>query len=282
MFAGAGSTNAQGLVQDRWTLGPAAGPQTAEARAVDNTTGAPIVFATFTATAAAPPTLKWLDIVGEWPGQAMVGTQVPPIVLLAREKFGGAPLPNYTFTLRSMIAHRYFAECTNSPGDDQLVNPTLTTGPDGTVTFSGWTVSTQRGWKCLGVFPGTAGPQAPDDVGVWQIWLEAIPGPPAQLVKRSQDNQQAPAGTRLARLGVMVADQYGNSVGCGDSHGACPDPNAPEVMVTFTPSAGGQVSTAQTMTEHGEAYTDWTLAPGVNTLTIAVGSLSITYTATGT
>jgi alpha-tubulin suppressor-like RCC1 family protein len=53
MFAGAGITNAEGRVQDRWTMGPGAGaPNVAEARAVDPETGEPIVFARFTATTA--------------------------------------------------------------------------------------------------------------------------------------------------------------------------------------------------------------------------------------
>ena len=51
VFAEAGLTNAQGIVQDRWTLGTStAESQRVEARAVDPNTGAPIVFATFKAT----------------------------------------------------------------------------------------------------------------------------------------------------------------------------------------------------------------------------------------
>jgi Bacterial Ig-like domain (group 1) len=282
MFAGAGSTNADGIVQDRWTLGPADGPQTAEARAVDNTTGAPLVFATFAATAASPPTLSRVDIVGAWSGTATVGTHVPPVTLLAKDQFG-APLPNYTFTLRSMTAHTTNGfSCSNDPGDDQLENPTLTTGPDGTVTFSGWTLGTRRGYKCLGIFPGTTQPQNPNDVGAWQLSFKALPGPPAQLVKVRQDNQQAPDGTTLSSIGVAVQDQYGNNIGCSCPCAYCVDPDTPEAQVAFTPSVGGQVSQAQTMTDRGGAYTDWTLAPGVNTLTITVGTLSTTYTATGT
>jgi len=49
VFAGAAITSADGIVQERWTLG-FSGPQQVEARAVDNATGAKITFATFTAT----------------------------------------------------------------------------------------------------------------------------------------------------------------------------------------------------------------------------------------
>lgn len=51
IFAGTAITDSRGIAQERWTLG-AEGPQTVEARAVSNTTGAPLVFATFNATVA--------------------------------------------------------------------------------------------------------------------------------------------------------------------------------------------------------------------------------------
>ena len=53
IFAGSNSTNANGEVRERWTLGTTAGEQAVEARAVDQTTGEKITFATFTATALA-------------------------------------------------------------------------------------------------------------------------------------------------------------------------------------------------------------------------------------
>jgi len=49
VFGGAELTNAQGIAQERWTLGTS-GEQKIEVRAVDTETGAPLVFATFTAT----------------------------------------------------------------------------------------------------------------------------------------------------------------------------------------------------------------------------------------
>src|SRR6266516_72068 len=56
VFAGAAITGADGIVQERWTLG-SAGPQQVEARAIDNATGAKLTFAIFTATLTdmAPP-----------------------------------------------------------------------------------------------------------------------------------------------------------------------------------------------------------------------------------
>src|SRR6266496_4467061 len=49
VFAGAAISVRDGIVQERWTLG-SSGPQTVEARAVDNATGAKLTFAIFTAT----------------------------------------------------------------------------------------------------------------------------------------------------------------------------------------------------------------------------------------
>lgn len=51
VFGGTEITDADGLAQDRWTLGITLGAQQLEARAVDSKTGAPLVFATFQATA---------------------------------------------------------------------------------------------------------------------------------------------------------------------------------------------------------------------------------------
>ena len=54
MFAGSSITNTDGLAQDFLTLGPAAGQNVVEVRAVDPGTGEKLVFAQFTATAVAP------------------------------------------------------------------------------------------------------------------------------------------------------------------------------------------------------------------------------------
>jgi N-acetylneuraminic acid mutarotase len=49
VFAGTALTDSRGIAQERWTLG-SEGEQKVEVRAVDTETGAPLVFATFTAT----------------------------------------------------------------------------------------------------------------------------------------------------------------------------------------------------------------------------------------
>ena len=73
-FAGVGTTNANGMAQERWTMGTTAGPQRLEARAVDSATGVAIVFGTFTATAVAGPPAS-VTVVS---GNAQSGAQEPP------------------------------------------------------------------------------------------------------------------------------------------------------------------------------------------------------------
>ena len=55
VFAGSALTNTAGEARERWTLGLTAGEQTLEARAVDQTTGDPLVFGQITATANPGP-----------------------------------------------------------------------------------------------------------------------------------------------------------------------------------------------------------------------------------
>jgi hypothetical protein len=241
------------------------------------TTGSPIVT-----TLVANIDRPMVTIVSGNGQISTVGIHLPQPIVLQLTTSGGAPLANYTFTLRSLTCHSLDGGCFGIPADDQLINPTLTTGADGTATFNGWRLGTTVNIKCLGLYPGTSLPANQDDVGLGRFpCATAEPGPPAQLVKRSPDNQQAPAGTMLLSIGVTVEDQFGNAVGCWEQTTACFDPNAPEVQMTFAPSPGSSMAPSQPTTEHGVAYTDWTIAAGANTLTIPVGSLAVTYTATG-
>jgi hypothetical protein len=57
VFAGSALTNRLGEARERWTLGPTAGEQAIEARAIDQTSGDPIVFARVTATADPGPAM---------------------------------------------------------------------------------------------------------------------------------------------------------------------------------------------------------------------------------
>jgi hypothetical protein len=273
-------SDARGRVSVRWTIGLNPGNPNEMTAQVTGASASGFPIEARLVAGGDRPTVTVVSGGGQI---STVGSHLPQPIVLRLTTSTGAPLANYTFTLRSLTCFTT-GGCNGIPAaDDQLTNPTLTTGADGTATFTGWTLGTTVNFKCLGLYPGTSGPQNLSDIGLGQFFCAlAEPGPPARLVKRSQDNQQAPAGTTLLSIGVTVEDQFGNAVGCWGTTSVCGDPNAPEVQVTFAPSAGGSVAQSQATTDRGTAGTDWTIAAGANTLTITVGSLFVTYTATGT
>jgi len=79
VFAGAAATNDDGIAQERWTLGKViADSQRVEARAVDATTGAGLVFGTFRATGLAG-TAAGVRLVGDSAFTAPLGANVDSI-----------------------------------------------------------------------------------------------------------------------------------------------------------------------------------------------------------
>ncbi len=86
VFGGTELTDLRGIAQELWTLGTKAGdPQKVEVRAVDPATGAPQVFATFTATAR-PGAATTLAVSGlQSPLTAGVSS---PITVTAKDAFG--------------------------------------------------------------------------------------------------------------------------------------------------------------------------------------------------
>ena len=98
VFAGSGGSNSQGIVQERWTLGYSyADTQRVEARAVDPTTGDPIVFGVFRAVAT--PELSGRVTVIDGQGQVAPAGElvpVPPKVEVVGD-FGG-PIPEAEVT----------------------------------------------------------------------------------------------------------------------------------------------------------------------------------------
>lgn len=73
VFAGAAQTNASGEARERWTLGPAAGDtQRVEVRAVDPSTGQPLVFGVFRAVGV-PDAPHTMSVVRGAPASAPAG-----------------------------------------------------------------------------------------------------------------------------------------------------------------------------------------------------------------
>lgn len=87
VFSGAAMTNAAGEALERWTLGTVAGEQILEARAIDQETGDPIVFATVKATAEPGP----LAYAGfEEDTIVAVGDSIVRLLIQAVDAYGNA------------------------------------------------------------------------------------------------------------------------------------------------------------------------------------------------
>jgi hypothetical protein len=91
-FAGVGTTNANGMAQERWTVGTTAGPQRLEARAVDSATGVAIVYGTFTATAVAGPPVGVTVISGDGQSGPPSTALASPIVVRLADSYGNPVL----------------------------------------------------------------------------------------------------------------------------------------------------------------------------------------------
>lgn len=132
VFAGAASTNANGIAQERWTLGTTAGAsQTLEARAIDNNTGQPLVFATFHATAVAgPPTA--LSVATQPATSAAVATTIVPApTVQLMDKYGNV------VRRQNVIIN---AAVTSSSAYQLDGNLTASTNVDGLATFTNLSV----------------------------------------------------------------------------------------------------------------------------------------------
>ena len=88
VFAGSGLSGQDGIVKERWTLGMDTSiTQRVEARAVDPATGAPLVFATFTARFGTPPAV--LDTIILTPVSASIQAgQTQQFTAVARDASG--------------------------------------------------------------------------------------------------------------------------------------------------------------------------------------------------
>jgi hypothetical protein len=98
VFAGSAQTNTSGEARERWTLGPAAGEQILEARAVDQTTGDPIVFGQITATAVHGPVAAFslsTGVLKLFRGERL---DLATLVYAAVDEFGNA-VPDPPLTL---------------------------------------------------------------------------------------------------------------------------------------------------------------------------------------
>ncbi|MET0399179.1 MAG: Ig-like domain-containing protein [Longimicrobiaceae bacterium] len=228
--AGAAS-NDSGLVKARWTLGPALGPQSVEARAA-GAAGAPALFR---ATAETRPGSIALAATG---GDAQAGTAgraVPaPLEVRAVDRLG-----------RGVSGLSVAWEVTEGGG---TLAPAVSTTDSAGVARTLWTLGPRSG-------PNTA---RATGAGVAVVFRAAgAAGPPAGIFAAGGDGQSGAVGAALPTSPVVrIADANGNPVA-----GAA---------VQWTVSAGGGTvaPAAGTTDEAGLARAAWTLgtAPGVNTV----------------
>jgi hypothetical protein len=187
VFAGSTVTNAAGEARERWTLGPVAGDsQRVEARAVDQATGAKLVFATFRAVAT-PGAAATLSVANPGPGTGTVGQpQSDSVTVLVKDAHGN-PVPGVQVTW------------TATDGGSASPAASLTRA-DGT-TRALWTLGTHAGLQTLAA--SAAGVATPAGVGA-----TASAGPAAS-VTISPAPLSIVVGQQVT-LTANVVDAYGN------------------------------------------------------------------------
>lgn len=233
-----------------WTLGTTAGQQTLQATADGLST------VTFTATAAPGP-LARLSPVSVGDQQAPVNTVVPSLpAVRAEDQYGNAVTgASVTFTLVQGIG--------TLDGAQQSSNT------EGVARIGGWKLGTAIGQQIVTATATGVNPAI--------FSVNALAGPPANLVKFVGDNQAGVANLNITTPpGVRVTDAFGNPVGT--------------VPVTFTPGANSGTVTGGSVVSDpatGTAFVgSWQLGTaGTQTLTAASSAIpgaAVTFTSTVT
>lgn len=139
VFAGAAGTNADGVAKERWTLGTVPGDsQRVEVRAVDPTTGAPIVFETFRATAVAGPPAAIKKATAD-SLQVSIGTAITPAPRVRlTDKFGNS-IAGATVTFVA------------TAGGGTIANSSQVTSDSGFASVGAWTTGTTEAVNILSV-----------------------------------------------------------------------------------------------------------------------------------
>lgn len=187
-------TGADGRSAVGWTLGPAAGPQTATASA-EGLTGSPI---TFTATAN-PGAAGRLAIVVPPSSSAQSGVSFArqPVVQLLDPN--GNPVRQAGVAITAAIA-------SGVPGSSLVGSATVATDPDGVASFGGLGITGGAGSYTLN-FSGSG------LTGVTSSAITIAAGVPARLALTTQPSPTAQSGVPFPRQPVVqVQDAAGNAV----------------------------------------------------------------------
>lgn len=157
VFAGSSISGADGIVRERWTLGTSTQvAQVLEARAVDNTTGAPLIFATLTATPLpdVPAELQVVSGDGQRTAGGQAGALPAPLVLSVLDRYGN-PAAGAEVTWAAAAG-------------DEAAPPSSPVASDGTASTT-WLIGSAAGEHALAALAGglqaTFTANRPSDVG---------------------------------------------------------------------------------------------------------------------
>lgn len=237
VFAGAAITNAQGEARERWTLGPVAGDtQRVEARAVDSSTGAPIVFATFRAVAQAGAAAQLSAESPDRTGTAGAALGTPLIVRVTDANGNGVPGTPVSWTVVS--------------GGGTLQAPATTDAAGQAVAT--WTLGTVLGTPQLAQ-------AAVDGLGTATFSVMAAPAAALELVQVSGEDQGAGLGQPLKHAIVL---QLRGANGGQPVPGAWVHAGAGSSPDSAATDAQGRVSFGWTLPAQQGWYTQHYTVPG--------------------
>jgi hypothetical protein len=252
VFGGAETSDGNGLVRERWTVGTTAGPQTLEVRAVDST-GTAVVYATFGATGIAGAAASVAPASGADGQSAQQAQALPsPVTVIVTDHFGNV-VPGIGVT---------FAPC---PTCGSAAPPTATTDANGQASTN-WTLGVPIGSQTItatvaGVAPAMLSATA----------TKAPPSAPITMLSAGGDGQMVAQHSAIAQpLKVFVADALGNGV--------------PGVLVSFASASGSgyvKPSSANTDANGNASWTGYFHTAGQQQVTASAPSLpSVTFTIT--
>ena len=250
VFAGAAISNADGIVKERWTLGPfIADSQVVEARAVDPVSGTGIVFARFRATAVAGPVAQVVAIAGDDQVGVAGSTLSDSLGIVARDSFGNP------------ISGASVSWTTGAAGNLAAGGQSMTRS-DGTATAA-WT---------LGPAAGTQSATA-TVAAIFASFIATASPVPTTLEKVAGDGQIAAPATPVPNAPqVRVRDASGQPKG--------------GILIRFVVTRGGGAVSGQDAISDANGIAtaeSWTLGPAVGVNELAATSPSgtvVTFTAT--
>jgi Bacterial Ig-like domain (group 1) len=248
-------SGSDGIASTAWFLGATAGTQTVVARVARAGSAEPLEVR-FSASVAAAGAANIAIAGGDDQLSPAGSLLIDPLVVVVSDGFGN-PVEGVTVEW--------------SAGGGTVEPASSVTRPDGRAQTA-WTLGPTTGSQVVTATSGslTGSPLTFD--------ATALPGDAERLVRISEDDQSATAGTELPEpLVVQLLDNAGNGV---------PDRAVSWIVAT----GGGSVAPETSMTDgEGKATARWTLGPGVgpvdgaNTLNAVVSGVGfVAFRATGT